>query len=231
MRPGSPRFALAIALFVVLLVAAVALRLVNERRGAATSPGPRAAAPGVDGVDREKARDALAALPDAEPGEALTGADPLEGMEDPAVAWSKVDLEEIRKAMPDNIYWKMGVPTQDPEVQLERERERDRWNVEYGKVLSNTATAEEVDAYYAYEELRSSDYMEFIIYTLTHYGDVIPKRDAALLKLAGEMHLAKLEEIPRKQAEAHERRKQHEAVRQAWLAEQKAFEGTGEGGK
>jgi hypothetical protein len=230
MPPGSPRTALAIAVFVLLLVAAVALRLVNEQRTAPGRSSPASArAPGE--AIAQSARDLLARIPGLDSDSPLAGADPLDGEEDPAIAWSKVDLEEIRKAMPDNVYWKMGVPSQDPEVQLERERERDRWNVAYGKVLSNTATAEEIDAYYAHEELRSSDYMEFIIYTLTHYGDVIPKRDAALLKLAGEMHLAKLEEIPRKQAEAHERRKQHEAVRQAWLAEQKAFEGTGEDGK
>jgi hypothetical protein len=230
MRLRSPRSALAIAVGVVLLVAAVGLRWVNDRRAVPAPPsGATALAP--DGADGSAAPDVLAQIPDLDPDDPFAGADPMDGEQDPAIAWSKVDLEEIRKAMPDNLYWKMGVPTQDPEVQLERERERDRWNVAYGKVLSNTATAEEVDAYYAYEELRSSDYMEFIIYTLTHYGDVIPKRDAALLKLAGEMHLAKLEEIPRRQAEAHERRKQHEAVRQAWLAEQKAFEGTGEGGK
>ncbi len=36
-----------------------------------------------------------------------------------------------------------------PKSSAQREEERARWNVEYGKVLSNTATDEEIDAYYA----------------------------------------------------------------------------------
>jgi hypothetical protein len=149
--------------------------------------------------------------------------DPLGDADAAARAWAAVDLDAVRETMPENLYWRMGAPTQDPKVLREREEERARWNAEYGKVLSNTAAAAEIDAFYAHQQLLSTDYIEFITYVLTHYGDQIPKRDAGLLKLAGEMHLAKLEEIPRKIAEAHERHTQHEAARRAWRAEQEAF--------
>jgi hypothetical protein len=57
-----------------------------------------------------------------------------------------------------------------------------------------------------------------------HYGDKLPKRDVGLLKLAIDMHMARLEEIPRQLAEAHQRREAHDAARRAWLEEQKAFD-------
>ncbi len=39
------------------------------------------------------------------------------------------------------------------------------------------------------------------------------------------MHSARLEEIPRQLAEAHERRKANETARRAWLEQQQAFNG------
>ena len=151
--------------------------------------------------------------------------DPLEQADG---SWAEVDLEAVRAAMPHNLYWTMSVPTKDPEVLREREEERARWNVEYGKVLSNTATAQEIDAYYAHRRRLSTDYVEFAGYLLAEYRDKLPKRDVGLLKLAVDMHLARLEEIPRQIAEAHERRTAHDAARRAWLEDQQAFEGDAE---
>jgi hypothetical protein len=81
--------------------------------------------------------------------------DPVAELE--ASAWAAVDMSAVRAALPDNIYWTMSVPTDDPAVLQAREEERARWNVEYGKVLSNTATADEVEAYYAHRKRLSSD--------------------------------------------------------------------------
>src|SRR5262245_29379969 len=50
-----------------------------------------------------------------------------------ARAWASVDMNEVRKAMPANLYWKMSAPTKDPDVIRAREEERERWNAEYGK--------------------------------------------------------------------------------------------------
>jgi hypothetical protein len=66
-------------------------------------------------------------------------------------------MSAVRAALPDNIYWTMSAPTDEPAVLQAREEERARWNVEYGKVLSNTATADEVEAYYAHRKRLSSD--------------------------------------------------------------------------
>ena len=54
---------------------------------------------------------------------------------------------------------------------------------------------------------------------------IVKRTTDLLLKLAIELHAARLEEIPRKIEEAHERRKAHEAARRAWLEDQKAFAG------
>ena len=56
------------------------------------------------------------------------------------------------------------------------------------------------------------------------FGDKLSIRDVGLLKVAVELNMARLEEIPRKMAEAQERRVTHDAARRAWLEEQKEFE-------
>jgi hypothetical protein len=146
--------------------------------------------------------------------------------DDPAPhgTWEALDMDAIRAAMPNNIYWAMAAPTKDPDLLKWREDERDRWNVEYGKVLSNTATAEEIDAYFAERKRLSDDYLEFVVHVLANYSGAIPREGVSMLKLAGELHAARLEEMPRQLAEAHARREAHEAARRAWLEDQKAFQ-------
>jgi hypothetical protein len=143
----------------------------------------------------------------------------------PETPWASVDLEALRKELPDNLYWKMSAPTKDPDVLREREVERERWNVEYGKVLSNTATADEIDAYYALRYRLFSDYVDFATFLLVDHGDYLPQQDVGLLKIAIELNMARLEEIPRQVAEAQQRREAHEAARRAWLESEKRFAG------
>jgi hypothetical protein len=144
------------------------------------------------------------------------------------VAWSKVDLDAVRAQMPDNLYWKLSMPTKDAALLREREAVRTYWREQYGKVLSNTATEEEVRAYYAHRQRLSADSVEFATYLLDHYGRVLPERDVGLLELARELHLARLEQYPRDLSDALQRREAHEAARRAWLEDQARFEGTEE---
>lgn len=141
--------------------------------------------------------------------------------------WDGVDMDAVRAALPDNLYWQLSVPTKDEQVNEERERERARWNVEYGKVLSGTGTEEEIRAYYDYKSRLSGDYIEFSTYLLDHYEAELPGQDVALLRLARRLHQARLEEVPRKLEEAFERKRAQDAARAAWLADQAAFEGEG----
>lgn len=138
-------------------------------------------------------------------------------------AWAKVDLEEVRRAMPDNVYWKMSAPTRDEQELERRQRERDHWNDEYGKVLSGTGSDEEIRAYYDQRARLSGDYVEFTTYLLDHYGEVLPERDVSLLKLARRLHLARLEEIPRSLEQALLRKDEQDAARARWQADERAF--------
>jgi hypothetical protein len=218
---------------IAIIVASVLLLLIGfltrrqtpdvppTRPSSASAPAaPQAPEPAVVSADRGGAVESAASTwpkrdaPDADPfaeGEAARG------------TWEALDMEAVRKEMPDNLYWKMAAPTKDPELIKWREEERARWNVEYGKVLSNTATAEEIDAYFAERKRISDDYLEFVVHVIANYGNAIPREGVALLKLAGEMHAMRLEEMPRQLAEAHARREAHDAVRRAWLEEQKTF--------
>jgi hypothetical protein len=211
---------LAIAV-VALLVVGLAVLWRQQRR--ALRSEMRASTAGRTDAAPDRARSATTA-PSRNAGsdkEAASG--PAEEPEDMETPWSVVDLNALQKELPDNLYWKMASPTKDPAVIEARDAERARWNVEYGKVLSNTATADEVDAYYAYRYRLSSDYVQFATYLLADYGDDLAPRDVGLLKVAIELHLARLEEIPRQIAEAHERREAHDAARRAWLESEAAF--------
>ena len=200
------------------LVLLVAVLWIVARRG---SEGPeRGAANTVEPGWQE---------PDAAPPDSPTAQDearsrdPVEALAQRSEPWAVVDLHGLKTELPDNLFWKMAEPTKDPEVLRWREEERDRRNLEYGKVLSGTATKDEVDNYYAYRYRLSSDYVQFATYLLSDYGEKLPQRDVALLKLAIEMHMARLEELPRQVSEAHERREAHDAARRAWLEDQKKF--------
>lgn len=228
---GSRRVVLVIAAAVAVVAGLVwwgGAGRVAPRAEAPAAPETAAAPPAEPGVAPEtgvatapadeQGDDALAAGPDG-------GGDPLAALTAPQGPWSVVDLDAVRAEMPDNVFWTMSSPTKDPEVLRARDEERARWNVEYGKILSNTATAEEIDAYYAHRQKLSADYVEFAGYLLAEYGEQLPRRDVALLKLAVDLHLARLEEIPRQMAEAHARREAHDATRRAWLEEQRRFAG------
>ena len=140
-----------------------------------------------------------------------------------AEAWSHVDLEEVRRVMPDNLYFKLSVPTKDEAVLAERAAERARWNTEYGKILSGTGTEEEIRSYYDQQARLSGDYVEFTTYLLDHYRSTLVERDVGLLDLARRMHLARLEEMPRKVEEARERKRLQDEARAEWLADEAAF--------
>jgi len=146
---------------------------------------------------------------------------PAEGEMPPSIG--SVDLEEVRKAIPDNTYWKYSSPTKDEKVIEEREAERERWNVEYGKVLSGNASDDEIRAYYDQRAKLFGDYVEFASYLLDHYKEHLSEQDETLLNLALRLNRARLEEIPRKVTEAFERKRQQDAAREAWRADQAEF--------
>jgi hypothetical protein len=137
--------------------------------------------------------------------------------------WDAVDLNAVRDALPENLYWELGFPTDDLRVQRDREEQAARWNVEYGKVLSGTGTDEEIRAYYAHRQRVSSDYAELATYVLDRYEKSLPERDVALLELARKLHLARLEEIPRRLEEGFARKRAQDEAREAWLADEAAF--------
>jgi hypothetical protein len=113
-----------------------------------------------------------------------------------------VDLQELRRRIPENLYWTLGAPTEDARV-LEQRRERARQTNElYGKVLSNTATVEEVDRYYAERRRVSEDYIAFAQLLLADYRSELPDEHVGLYELSIKLHRARLAEIPRDREEA-----------------------------
>lgn len=143
--------------------------------------------------------------------------------DDPAWAWSRVDLEALRDELPDNAFWTLAAPTDDPNVREERRRARDAQNREWGRILSNTAPEAEIRSFYADRQRESSDLVTFTTRLLDEYGSVLPDRDRGLVELSRRMHRQRLEELPSRLQEALDRRAAHVDAVTAWKADQAAF--------
>lgn len=144
-------------------------------------------------------------------------------MDEPA-SFASIDLEAAREALPDNLYWETAAPTQDPRLLGDRERAKTRWNDQYGKMLSGTGTEQEIKEFFDYRMHLSSDYVRFVDWVIEHQGDGLSEQDLTLLHVAKRLHLARLEEVPRRMQEAFDRRTKQDAAREAWLAEQRELE-------
>jgi type IV secretory pathway VirB10-like protein len=127
-----------------------------------------------------------------------------------------VDLERLREKLPGNLYWEVAAPTKDPEVLKKREAEARRWNEQYGKVLSGTATEAEVREYYAYRKKLSEDFLAFATTVLDEYGGELPERDLGLYQLSIDMHRTRLAELPRQEADSLAHREAQQRRREAW---------------
>jgi hypothetical protein len=118
-----------------------------------------------------------------------------------------VNLEELRRRLPDNMYWTLGAPTEDADtLRLRSERARQS-NELYGKVLSTTASEEEIRRYYAERRRVSEDYIEFAELVLSEYREELPEEHIGMYELSIRLHRARLVEIPRDQDEALARRR------------------------
>ena len=131
---------------------------------------------------------------------------------------ANVDLVAARKAMPDNLYWKHAAPTKDEKELAERVKLKRERNAQYGKVLSNTATVDEIHAYYAYKKRQSEDYVKFLQYLLQKHGDELSERDVGLYELGIELHTVRASEVPRQLNDALRRRAEYVKKKEAWLA-------------
>ena len=127
-----------------------------------------------------------------------------------------VDLAELEARLPDNSYWRLSSPTEDPLLLQQREVWRAETNRAYGRIVAGEATEAEIEAYYAEVTRVSADYVALATLILEEYGDRLPERDRGLFELGAKMHAGRLTEVPRRLAEAHERRRLQEQRRAAW---------------
>ena len=124
-----------------------------------------------------------------------------------------IDLEVLRAEMPDNTYWTDAAPSDDEPARERRLTDKARRNALYGKVLSGTATAEEIEAYFAERERSSRDYIAFARRVLESYGEQLTPEERGLYALAIDMHGKRLHELPRAKNDAYARRAQQVAAR------------------
>jgi hypothetical protein len=204
------RLLVAVVLAVVAILAVRWLARPDVAQPEPAASGAAAEAPPAEPTPREAAEPPPSA---AEPAPDL------------ALGLGGVDMDEVRAALPDNLYWQTSAPTDDPALLEQRERDKDYRNEQYGKVLSGTGTDEEILDYYDYRMRSSTDYVQFVDHLLEHYGPELTDQDQTLLHLAKRLHQARLEEIPRRLQEARERKAEQDEARRKWLEEEREFRG------
>jgi hypothetical protein len=116
-----------------------------------------------------------------------------------------VDLDALRKRMPDNRYWALGAPTKDPAVLRMRAERKKADNALLGKILSTTATEQEIDEYYAERQRVSEDYTKVAAQVLADHRDELPERDVGLYELTIRLHRGRMDQIERDRTAALER--------------------------
>jgi len=143
---------------------------------------------------------------------------------DPAWAWAKVDIDRLQTEMPDNLYWELAAPTSDEWLIEHRKEVKAHWDKEYGLILSNKASEKQIRDYYAHQHQVSTDYVIFATQLLNRHIKDLPERDVSFQKLARNLHLARLEELPKKLSNTMDQRKKQEERKAAWLADKEGFE-------
>ncbi len=131
-------------------------------------------------------------------------------------------LEELRARLPDNLYWKLDAPTQDPRVLQQRAEERRKWNELLGKVQAGEASEEEIHRYYDHRRQRSEDHIEVATLMLTEYGERLSESERGLIELSIRMHRDRLKEVPRQTEEALARKQLQDKRREEWRRSGKA---------
>ena len=201
-----------------LAVAFLVVALLQSRR----KPLPTEVAPQTEG------KEITLAQPQTGRRDRATRNAPGAPAEDPpmyieGLVYGEIDLREAKALMPDNLYWKWGAPTKDPDVLAAREEERKRRNEEYGKVLSGDANEDEVRNYYEYKRKLSADYLEFAEFMQRRFKDKGPEEYIGLLQLAMKMHAQRLQQLPAESEEAMQRSRDHAKAREEWARQKEEF--------
>lgn len=164
---------------------------------AAVAPSPTTSAPAAPALPPPPPL----ASPDLSP-----GADDGSGAGGPTAGYA-VDLDALRAKLPNNRYWELGAPSDDPAVARARAERAERSNKAFGRAQTGEASEEEIRAYYAEQKRISSDYLELSLTALAEYGAQLPERDRGMFELSAQLHRAKLVQIDRDLADALERRR------------------------
>jgi len=210
------RFLIGLAFFAAGIVLVLFLNRRSDEAANEESKRPPDHSRGVLGVWPE-------IVSGASPPDAGTSFDESPGeqtFDSPDFDLAELDFESLRQRAPDSLYWLMAAPSKDPAILEARRKARAERNEQYGRVVSNTASVEEIRDYYAYRRKLSEDYIEVAQLILEEHGDSLSERDLGLFELAISMHGSVLAEIPDKLSDALQRKEQYDRVKQAWKAQQ-----------
>ncbi len=209
-----------VLLLLALLLAAIAAGIAASRRPepVVAGPGPRPPVVPASRSPIPPPPPALARVSSAPP-PAAPLPDPSRSSPAPLIDEGyPVNLETLRAELPRNRYWLDSAPTNDPEVLKRREAEAASWNDLHGKVLSGTATSDEIRTWVEHRRQVSEDAIAFAQRVLDEHGSELPDRDRGLLELAIDMHRTRLAELPRQESEAEARKVEQDRRRAEWKA-------------
>jgi len=218
-RPGVW---IGVVAFLALVVVGVALLPGRRSPAPASTPDQIAAArptASPAGSTAERSRTSAHAAAPAGP---VQQPEYIEGL-----VYGDIDLREARALMPDNLYWKLGSPTKDPDVLAARDEERRKRNEEYGRVLAGDANEDEVRAYYDYRRRLSSDYLQFAEFMARRYHDSDNKEFVGMLELAMKMHAQKLKDLDGELDAALQKSRDAAKARDEWQRQKQELGGGG----
>ena len=122
-----------------------------------------------------------------------------------------VDLAALRAKLPDNLYWKLGVPVSDAEEAAQRAAAERANNALFGKVQSNTASPEEIKQYFDFKRQLATDYATFARTVIADYGPKLTADERNLYDLSIRMNDQRLKQLTKEETLAIGRRRAYEA--------------------
>lgn len=129
-----------------------------------------------------------------------------------------VDLDALQREIPDNLYWALGAPSDDPDILATRRAWQDEQERLKGLVVSGTGSRSDIEAYFDRRTRQSRDYVAFVERVLQQYGAELPEREVGLYELSRAMHKKRLEDLPAERERAYVRQAEQEKRREQWRA-------------
>ncbi|MEO1171484.1 MAG: hypothetical protein AAFX94_05445, partial [Myxococcota bacterium] len=110
----------------------------------------------------------------------------------------------------------LGAPTEDADTLERRKRWKEHNATLKGRIVSGTASDEQIEEYFLRREQMSQDFVAFATRVLEEYGEALPEEELGLYGLSVRMHTTRLEGLPAEKERAYARKALQDERRREW---------------